>query len=604
MKKVYIFLAILLALISFSFRSLVNAAKPSDFGLKEGDLISAIFSSDPDVYIINEHGYKRLFLNPEIFKFYTHLGGFANVKLVTPEIRDAFPTVGLFRNCEKKDLKVYGFESDDEDEGKLRWVNTSGEQAVKDDPDFFKKVFCINDKEFKWYKKGSELKAVVEVPQYQRAVPATPATPASPSYPFSPTASTSQPAMPNPASGSLPLTPASVSVSQTAPVAQPVTPATPAVPATPATPAQPSSSTLTPTPIPTPTPTPTPSTSSGCAPLLFEPTPTPPPSSDTTIPSAPTNLSAKATVPYQIDLTWTVSADNVAVTCYRVFNALPNSPVLYPVSSSDAAIGNYMVTVDASSCSTTCSVSITEYGRNPYINPIISANYSGIGVMAYDAAWNRSPRSNLVSASVISGSDAKPPVVSSLLVSSITTDSAVITWKTDEPAIVDLSYGIHRMEISTKRTTVFATSHSATLSNLSSGTNYKFGIYVSDTFGNQVALGNSYWVEEYNNPINPNYVFTTLSDGSPTPTPSPTGSVSFDPFSRDLAIGSRGDDVKHLQALLVNEVSYPAHLITGYFGSITREAVKRLQGKYHITPALGYFGQITKQKLQALYLWR
>ncbi|MEK7121743.1 MAG: hypothetical protein AAB857_03480 [Patescibacteria group bacterium] len=27
-----------------------NAAKPTDFGLKEGDLVSAIFSDDPDVY--------------------------------------------------------------------------------------------------------------------------------------------------------------------------------------------------------------------------------------------------------------------------------------------------------------------------------------------------------------------------------------------------------------------------------------------------------------------------------------------------------------------------------------------------------------------------
>ena len=46
---------------------------------------------------------------------------------------------------------------------------------------------------------------------------------------------------------------------------------------------------------------------------------------------------------------------------------------------------------------------------------------------------------------------------------------------------------------------------------------------------------------------------------SPTPTPTPTtSSVSFDNFSRNLAIGSRGTDVKQLQALLVNEVGYSA----------------------------------------------
>src|SRR3989338_2620314 len=191
MKKYIISILVLAAL--FNTRLLL-ASKPSDFGLKEGDLISAIFSDDPDVYIINAHGYKRLFLNPEIFEFYGHLGGFANVKLITPEIRDAFPTVGLFRNCEANDPKVYGFESEDEDKGKLRWVNTSGEKAVNEDPDFFKKVFCINDKEFRWYKRGEELKSVKEVPQYHRvisitspqatpAIPAIPAIPASPSQP-------------------------------------------------------------------------------------------------------------------------------------------------------------------------------------------------------------------------------------------------------------------------------------------------------------------------------------------------------------------------------------------------------------------------------------
>ena len=194
-------------------------------------MISAIFSDDPDVYIVNEHGYKRLFLNPEIFKFYTHLGGFASVKLVTPEARDTFPTTGLFRNCEKNDLKVYGFESDNEDKGKLRWIDTPGEQAVKDDPDFFKKVFCINDREFKWYPRGEELKSVKEVPQYHRATPAVsavPAIPASLSQPFSPPASISvpltPPPTPKPASGSFSPTPIPTFVTQ---------PAIPAVPATP-----------------------------------------------------------------------------------------------------------------------------------------------------------------------------------------------------------------------------------------------------------------------------------------------------------------------------------------------------------------------------------
>ena len=146
-----------------------NASQPSDFGLKEGDLISAIFSDDPDVYIINEQGYKRLFLNPEIFKFYSHFGGFANIKLVTPEIRDSFPTSGFFRNCEDNDQKVFGTSVEGEDTGRLHWVNKSGDQAVQEDPDFFKKVFCINRKEFNWYPRGNEFQSLKEVPKYSRA---------------------------------------------------------------------------------------------------------------------------------------------------------------------------------------------------------------------------------------------------------------------------------------------------------------------------------------------------------------------------------------------------------------------------------------------------
>ena len=251
-------------------------AKPSDYGLKEGDLISAIFSDDPDVYIINEHGYKRLFLNPEIFKFYGHLGGFASVKLVTPEARDAFPTVGLFRNCEQKNPKVYGFESKDEDEGNLRWINTSGEEAVQDDPDFFKKVFCINDREFKWYKRGEELKSVKEVPQYHRVTSAIPATPAVPAIPASPSQPLVSPTtVPISASGSFSPTPIPTFVTQ---------PAIPAVPATPATPA----STL-------------------------------PLGPDTVAPSMPTGLSATAISPSQINLSWTASTDNVGVDGYKIY---------------------------------------------------------------------------------------------------------------------------------------------------------------------------------------------------------------------------------------------------------------------------------------------
>ena len=142
------------------------AVAPSDYGLKEGNTISAAGSDDPDVYIVNDWGYKRLFLNPQIFNLYGHLGGFASVKNVSAAARDAFVTSGLFRV--DGDEKVYGIETTGEDVAVLHWVNTSGAQAVADDPNFFKKVFVINAAEFALYSVGSNYSSVNQVPAYAR----------------------------------------------------------------------------------------------------------------------------------------------------------------------------------------------------------------------------------------------------------------------------------------------------------------------------------------------------------------------------------------------------------------------------------------------------
>lgn len=148
-----------------------STARPSAFGLKEGDTISAVNSSDPDVYIVNDWGFKRLFLNPVIFGFYGHLGGFSKVKGINPTTRDAFLTSGLFRNCETNDPKVYAVDVSGEDTGSLHWVNMTGAQAVAEDSSFFQKVFCINSREFSWYPKSSTAyTSLLQVPVYIRAV--------------------------------------------------------------------------------------------------------------------------------------------------------------------------------------------------------------------------------------------------------------------------------------------------------------------------------------------------------------------------------------------------------------------------------------------------
>jgi hypothetical protein len=152
-----------------------SAAVPSDYGLAEGNTISAAGTNDPDIYIVNAFGYKRLFLNPVIFNFYGHLGGFAKVKSVSSAARDAFPTTALFRNCETNDQKVWAVEVNGEDTAVLHWVNVSGDAAVSQDANFFKKVFCVNNNEAAWYTKSAvAYTSLSQIPVYARVPGQTP----------------------------------------------------------------------------------------------------------------------------------------------------------------------------------------------------------------------------------------------------------------------------------------------------------------------------------------------------------------------------------------------------------------------------------------------
>lgn len=127
-------------------------AKPEDYGLKEGDLIRA--QGDFDIFIINQNGYKRLFLNPTIFNMYGHLtGGWNAVKTVTIATRDAFITSTHYRYVDSP--KVYHLNVTGEDTGTLHWINMTAEnflaQGGKGEA-----VFTINKSEFDWYSKGAD----------------------------------------------------------------------------------------------------------------------------------------------------------------------------------------------------------------------------------------------------------------------------------------------------------------------------------------------------------------------------------------------------------------------------------------------------------------
>lgn len=146
----------------------VDAQYLASLGLKEGDIVGSTTSGDPDIYIVNEWGYKRLFISPTIFGFYSHLH-FSDVKRLAGTVVESMPTSGLFRNCETGDEKVYALNVTAEDDAVLGWVNISGDAAVAQDSDFFKRIFCINSREFSWYRKGTGYSSLDQLPVYQRA---------------------------------------------------------------------------------------------------------------------------------------------------------------------------------------------------------------------------------------------------------------------------------------------------------------------------------------------------------------------------------------------------------------------------------------------------
>ncbi|MBI2011123.1 MAG: peptidoglycan-binding protein [Candidatus Colwellbacteria bacterium] len=74
-------------------------------------------------------------------------------------------------------------------------------------------------------------------------------------------------------------------------------------------------------------------------------------------------------------------------------------------------------------------------------------------------------------------------------------------------------------------------------------------------------------------------------------------------YTRDLTVGSKGDDVTALQNFLISQSSanWPAgQAATGYFGPITQSALGKYQAAVGISPTAGYFGPKTRAYLASV----
>ncbi len=187
-------------------------------------------------------------------------------------------------------------------------------------------------------------------------------------------------------------------------------------------------------------------------------------SSDTQAPTVPTNLAATPISSSQINLSWTASTDNVAVSAYRIKRCVGSgcSPSI--------------------EIATTSAVSYSDTGLS------VSTAYT-YSVSAYDAVGNESAATAGVTGTTQSGPDTTPPTLSSGSPSGGLTDGttqATLSLNSSENATCRYatSSGVSYASMANTFTTTGGTSHSKTLSGLTDGSSYNYYVRCQDTTGN------------------------------------------------------------------------------------------------------------------------
>ena len=177
------------------------------------------------------------------------------------------------------------------------------------------------------------------------------------------------------------------------------------------------------------------------------------PTGDTTAPSIPTNLLATVVSPSQINLSWSASTDNTAVTGYRIYRN-----------------GTQITTTTGTTYSNTGLSASTLY------------TYT---VSAYDLAGNVSSQSTGASATTQNQpvADTTAPTITSIA-SSVTTTGATISWTTNEAGTSRVEYGLTTSYGNTTSLSTSLTSHSHTLSSLPPNTTYHYRVNTTDSAGN------------------------------------------------------------------------------------------------------------------------
>ena len=194
-------------------------------------------------------------------------------------------------------------------------------------------------------------------------------------------------------------------------------------------------------------------------------------SGDTTAPSVPTGLVATAVSASQINLSWTASTDNVAVSGYNVYR-------------------------DGVKVGTTAATSFSDTGLSASTNHVYT-------IAAYDAANNVSAQSSSSSATTFaSSSDTSAPSVPSGLTASAASASQInLSWSASTDTVGVTGYNVYRngVQVGTTGSTSFSDT------GLAASTGYSYTVAAYDAAGNVSSQSGSASA-------------TTLTSGTTTPT--------------------------------------------------------------------------------------
>lgn len=242
-------------------------------------------------------------------------------------------------------------------------------------------------------------------------------------------------------------------------------------------------------------------------------------SADTTAPTIPTSLHSTSVMDTSIDIAWTASSDDVAVTGYKIYRG-------------------------ANLIGTSATTSFHDSGLSP------ATDYS-YTVRAYDAASNTSVDSSALDTQT--AFDTTDPSVPSNLRAATRTDTTIaLAWDAASDNVGVTGYDIYRggtLITSTTGTTFTDTS-------LSVNSNYTYRVRAHDNSGNNSAQSS---------PLNTSTLSDTIDPSSPNNLVSPaqtttTADISWDAATDDVAVASYN---VYRNGSLVTNTATTSHTDTG-----------------------------------------